>query len=544
MKTINLPRALLPTETVPIATPPSLDDARVPGSNLVIPIGMGILFLSGLCTLYVIFRTMTRWKTTQRSLPMALRVPFYIAMSDFFLFCIHVLNLGFPLFQGRPWPDGDCQLIGGITFFLVSCNMLLVGSLAMLTFLRICRRLCIDLGRCDYKLFAFVISLSFVLTMVGIPSFGASKYWCFTNQINHIIPYTTLALNFSILVIIVFCYAMTLREINSIQFRKDHKCKFDTGTKHKKIEPIVVRKIIGYVLIFVIQWTPAMIYVFCQTIGYDQMWIYLVTEATVNLGGIGNMIQYIINEGWRNDPDANINDSGDMSVIIPTPSCPDTNYPNYQISSDAPTITLPFQQSKIRVNEMITIKIDDYKSNSFIPDTFGDSPTIAPSIDSKVESLKNQRRDELIMKQQREIVQRDISVSSSSSQSDHSNIMNELDKIIERHNEDIIRHGGIMARQSDNMSRQSGTTTTLTREKSLKSYRKSIKNKTNRNDTVSWHRFGSGGNNRTSIRGLLQKVENFRKVKDPKNTDEIKEIDENLPPGGNDDDDDSTYTFL
>ncbi|CAG8603201.1 10209_t:CDS:2 [Gigaspora margarita] len=526
MKTINLPRALLPTETVPIATPPSLDDARVPGSNLVIPIGMGILFLSGLCTLYVIFRTMTRWKTTQRSLPMALRVPFYIAMS------------------GRPWPDGDCQLIGGITFFLVSCNMLLVGSLAMLTFLRICRRLCIDLGRCDYKLFAFVISLSFVLTMVGIPSFGASKYWCFTNQINHIIPYTTLALNFSILVIIVFCYAMTLREINSIQFRKDHKCKFDTGTKHKKIEPIVVRKIIGYVLIFVIQWTPAMIYVFCQTIGYDQMWIYLVTEATVNLGGIGNMIQYIINEGWRNDPDANINDSGDMSVIIPTPSCPDTNYPNYQISSDAPTITLPFQQSKIRVNEMITIKIDDYKSNSFIPDTFGDSPTIAPSIDSKVESLKNQRKDEMMMKQQREIVQRDISVSSSSSQSDHSNIMNELDKIIERHNEDIIRHGGIMARQSDNMSRQSGTTTTLTREKSLKSYRKSIKNKTNRNDTVSWHRFGSGGNNRTSIRGLLQKVENFRKVKDPKNTDEIKEIDENLPPGGNDDDDDSTYTFL
>ncbi|CAG8512751.1 16204_t:CDS:2 [Gigaspora rosea] len=323
---------------------------------------------------------------------------------------------------------------------------------------------------------------------------------------------------------------MTLREINSIQFRKDHKCKFDTASKHKKIEPIVVRKIIGYVLIFVIQWTPSMIYVFCQTIGYDEMWIYLVTEATINLGGIGNMIQYIINEGWRNDPDANINDSGDISaVIIPTPSSPDTNYPNYQISSSAPTITLPFHQSKIRVNEMITIKIDDYKSNNFIPNTFGDSPTIAPSIDSKVESLKNQRKDEMIMKQQREIVQRDISVSSSSSQSDHSNIMNELDKIIERHNEDVIRHGGIMARQSDNMSRQSGTTTTLTREKSLKSYRKSIKNKNNRNDTVSWHRFGGGGNSRTSIRSFLQKVDKFKKVKDPKNIDEIKEIDENLP---------------
>ncbi|CAG8472986.1 16417_t:CDS:1 [Dentiscutata heterogama] len=261
------------------------------------------------------------------------------------------------------------------------------------------------------------------------------------------------------------------------------------------------------------------------------MWIYLVTDATVNLGGIGNMIQYIINEGWRNDTSGNINESCDMSaVIIPSPSSNDSDYPN---TSPAPTISLPFHQSKSRINEMISIKIDDSKSNLFLPDTLNDSsPTIVPSI----ENLKNDRNDDFKMKQQREIIQRDISVSSSSSQSDHSNIMNELDKIIVRHNEDVIRHGGVMARQNG---------TTLTREKSLKPFRKSIKNKNNRNDTVSWHRFGSGGNSRTSIRGLLQRVETFRKVKDPKNidpksTDEIKEIDEeNLPPGGN-----ATYSYL
>ncbi|CAG8472963.1 16416_t:CDS:2 [Dentiscutata heterogama] len=157
MKSLYFPRALLPTQTLPISAPPSLGDARVPGTELVIPLGMGILFLSGLCTVYVIIRTMSRWKTTKRSLPMALR--------------------GFPLFEGRPWPTDDCRLIGGVTFFLVSCNMILVGSLAMLTFLRICRKWYIDLGKCDYKLFAFLISLSFVFTMAGIQSFGASKYW-------------------------------------------------------------------------------------------------------------------------------------------------------------------------------------------------------------------------------------------------------------------------------------------------------------------------------------------------------------------------------
>ncbi|CAG8573042.1 32393_t:CDS:2 [Gigaspora margarita] len=219
---------------------------------------------------------------------------------------------------------------------------------------------------------------------------------------------------------------MTLREINSIQFRKDYKSKFDTTSKHKKIEPIVVRKIIGYVLIFIIQWTPSMIYVFCQTINYDEMWIYLVTDITIHFGGIGNMMQYIINEGWRNDPDTNINNSDDISaVIIPTPSSSDMNHPNYQNSSSAPITTLPLHQSKINVNEMITIKIDDYESNAIVSDAFGDSSTIVSSIDSKVENLKNQRKNEMIMKQQREIVQKDISVSSSSSQGDHGNIMNE-----------------------------------------------------------------------------------------------------------------------
>ncbi|PKC70619.1 hypothetical protein RhiirA1_414192 [Rhizophagus irregularis] len=42
-----------------------------------------------------------------------------------------------------------------------------------------------------------------------------------------------------------------------------------------------------------------MIYVLGQIIDYDPLWVYLITDATVNMGGIGNMIQFIINEGWR-----------------------------------------------------------------------------------------------------------------------------------------------------------------------------------------------------------------------------------------------------
>lgn len=52
------------------------------------------------------------------------------------------------------------------------------------------------------------------------------------------------------------------------------------------------------------------------------MWIYLLTDATINLGGVGNMIQYIINEGWWDNhelppPSIIANDSTYPSTINP-----------------------------------------------------------------------------------------------------------------------------------------------------------------------------------------------------------------------------------
>ncbi|CAG8581795.1 2961_t:CDS:2 [Diversispora eburnea] len=191
-----------------ISSNPSIipqDNSRIPGSEIVITLGMSLVIASGICTIYVIIRILTRWWISRRSLSMALRVPFYIAIS------------------GYPWPENKCRIIGAITFFFIGCNMILVGTLAVLTYLRICRKWYIDLG--------------------------ASKYW--------------------LLAITLFSYTMTLKRINSINFNQ---------------EPL--RKIIGYVLIFILQWTPPMVY---------------VMDATINLGGVGNMIQYIINEGlWDN----------------------------------------------------------------------------------------------------------------------------------------------------------------------------------------------------------------------------------------------------
>ena len=49
--------------------------------KIVITFGLIMVILNGLCTMYVLGRTLSRWFITKKSLPMALRVPFYIAST-------------------------------------------------------------------------------------------------------------------------------------------------------------------------------------------------------------------------------------------------------------------------------------------------------------------------------------------------------------------------------------------------------------------------------------------------------------------------------
>ncbi|EXX77367.1 uncharacterized protein OCT59_018876 [Rhizophagus irregularis] len=363
-----------------------------PSTNfkIVIIFGLVMIIINGVCASYMLSRTLSRWYITKKSLPMALRVPFYIALSDFIIFSINFPNMLYPNIYGVPWSSSVCKVIGGVTSFAIAINMTLVGLLAFLTYLRICRKMYIDLGRYDYKGVLFVLITSSTYSLISIPSYDSGKYWCFTNNNSiRILPILTLTLNFTVLIITIFSYSSILIEINSIRFMNEHskernernvnissnensnensineisinenisnesnednegnegnegknnnnddnsnnnnnnnnnnkKNSFISRTRSmlsrsnsnnnnnnnennttkkntKKIEPIVVRKIIGYVLIFIIQWTPPMIYVLGQIIDYDPLWVYLITDATVNMGGIGNMIQFIINEGWR-----------------------------------------------------------------------------------------------------------------------------------------------------------------------------------------------------------------------------------------------------
>ncbi|CAG8707050.1 24699_t:CDS:2, partial [Racocetra persica] len=83
-----------------------------------------------------------------------------------------------------------------------------------------------------------------------------------------------------------------------------------------RIDLIVVKKIIGYVLIFLLTWTPSVVFFITQMFQYENIWIYTATVISINLGGLGNAILYISYESWKNRYDnGNISIKSNSSAV-------------------------------------------------------------------------------------------------------------------------------------------------------------------------------------------------------------------------------------
>ncbi|CAG8570711.1 19863_t:CDS:2 [Cetraspora pellucida] len=69
------------------------------------------------------------------------------------------------------------------------------------------------------------------------------------------------------------------------------------------VELRVTVKVLGYVLVFILQWIPTIPYEIYQIYGNAPTWMYCMVAASINMGGIGNAIFYIINEGLSRNVD-------------------------------------------------------------------------------------------------------------------------------------------------------------------------------------------------------------------------------------------------
>ncbi|KAF0421511.1 putative g-protein coupled receptor 21 [Gigaspora margarita] len=258
---------------------------ELPGYDLILTSGFVAGVPNFICIIYILARNLTRWWVTEGSLPMAHRA--YSAI------------------HGETLQGVGCKIVGGITFFCVATNMALVGLLSLTTYLRICKKYFFNMGIYDYKFFSIILLISLTLTLIGVKDYGPNKFWCYSAPNDPITPLITTAMIFLIMIVTFFCYIMTLFEVN-IQQNKIRKLGSDSVSFSRRLELIIARKIIGYILIFIIEWTPTMIYFIAQMLQYDNMWIYTAAVVAINFGGVGNAIVYIIYENWTNKYDTSL----------------------------------------------------------------------------------------------------------------------------------------------------------------------------------------------------------------------------------------------
>ncbi|CAI2175211.1 20741_t:CDS:10 [Funneliformis geosporum] len=159
-------------------------------------------------------------------------------------------NLLYPTIYTHNWPEPQCSLIVGCFFFVSITNILLVGMSSAMSWLIVCKKVYLSFGKYDWKLFVIPFGGATVLTIISAS----------TNE--------------------GFCI---LRKIASTEF--DH----NNGPFLK-----ASKKVLGYLLMYIVQWTPLMVYVIADILN--------VASYFIAAGGILNMVQYIINEGWKDIP--------------------------------------------------------------------------------------------------------------------------------------------------------------------------------------------------------------------------------------------------
>ncbi|CAB4494157.1 unnamed protein product [Rhizophagus irregularis] len=248
-----------------------------------------ILQIGSLCTLYVIIRTFIRWFKQNYSLYMSHKLPFYMAFSEFFVYTALIINLYYPAINDKQWPEQSCKIMGLMFYFFAIFNMILVGSLALITYLRVCKAMNINTGILDYKLFIFPLIVPTILCIPAWEYFGPDGYWCFQNRASSFIPLVLLYMNISILMTSLFCYIGIAHAINVSRFRNDQE-NFRASNK----------KIISYLFMFILQWTPVMVFLIFDVNKEANMWIFVICFISLPAGGIINTYRYISNEGFWN----------------------------------------------------------------------------------------------------------------------------------------------------------------------------------------------------------------------------------------------------
>ncbi|KAJ3363870.1 hypothetical protein HDU91_002843 [Kappamyces sp. JEL0680] len=305
---------------------PTVQAVPMPGYWFVYGLGFPLMQLSFLASLYVLVRIIRKgWK--EGSLPLALRFPFYIAITDLLGWAGHMNNQLYPMITGHTRPIGaGCTAASMYVAFAVFSNMSLIASIALLSYLTVCRHYKLDFGVYDWKLFVIVLVLSLIMAALGASSSGPSYYWCFFQPYSSkLFPIITAVVEVGMFNVVLVCFVLVWRTIrgaalnkasvhstssitakSTSSWRRDeesssqmvHYSNRQQGPgRGESVESVATRKMLLYTFNYFLTWGPTVPYVIGGLVDYYGDWTYVLTNVSINLGGILNAAALIRNEG-------------------------------------------------------------------------------------------------------------------------------------------------------------------------------------------------------------------------------------------------------
>ncbi|KAG9287398.1 hypothetical protein G9A89_023770 [Geosiphon pyriformis] len=215
------------------------------------------------------------------------------------------MNTTYTAINIRPWLNPQCKIIGVFQQTAICMNYYLYGIIAVSTYLKVNRRIIVDFGRYDYKLFSLIILLTMSTVLPGIfkDGFGQQNlYWC-ALKAQHNFIYTSFVIGTMLSVVIVtsFCFlqiflVLARRRCDSLDTLVDNNIQANTMSHYHGFEDKVTRKIASYVLVFMLQWVPVLVFLVTNILQKTSTWTLITVIVGINLGGIGNSLAYIMNE--------------------------------------------------------------------------------------------------------------------------------------------------------------------------------------------------------------------------------------------------------
>ncbi|RIA95334.1 hypothetical protein C1645_757777, partial [Glomus cerebriforme] len=225
---LNHPQKILLTKRLPqTLNDESAESEMYESIYQIDPIGSAIIYALGIIVSFanmagsslMIYLTI---RHKSESLTPSKRFPLYMATIDFCTSIVTIPNLFYPMEKDYLLIGSWCTLLGFITSLLILMNMMLMASLALITYLRICKCYVVNLGKKDWILFVSILFPTLIISFVTwyLNGFGPDTFWCFINQEESGSRVNLIALiifTYVATIITSFCYMSVIKRIHNAE---------------------------------------------------------------------------------------------------------------------------------------------------------------------------------------------------------------------------------------------------------------------------------------------------------------------------------------